>query len=37
MDGSAPESLDLVDGSSECLVAADAFEDSLSLAVVTLV
>lgn len=37
VDGSAPESLDFVDGSSECLVAADAFEDSLSLAVVTLV
>lgn len=34
---SAPESLDLVEGSSECLAAEDAFEDSLSLAVVTLV
>lgn len=32
---SAPESLDFVEGSSECLAAADAFEDSLSLAVVT--
>ena len=34
---SAPESLDFVEGSRECLAAADAFEDSLSLAVVTLV
>lgn len=34
---SAPESLDLVEGSSECLAAEDALEDSLSLAVVTLV
>lgn len=34
---SAPESLDLVEGSSECLAAADTLEDSLSLAVVTLV
>lgn len=33
---SAPESLDFVEGSSECLAAADAFEDSLSLAVVPL-
>lgn len=34
---SAPESLFFVEGSSECLAAADALEDSLSLAVLTLV
>lgn len=34
---SAPESLDFVEGNSECFAAADALKDSLSLAVVTLV
>lgn len=32
--GSAPESLGFVAGASECFAAADALEDSLSLAVV---
>lgn len=34
---SAPHSLDFVEGSSECLTAEDALEDSFSLAAVTLV
>lgn len=34
---SAPDSLDFVEGSSECLAALDTLEDSLSLAVLTLV